>query len=206
MLSKLTKKDWITLLVVGAICLICSQIPETPIEGPYVHKCFWGAIIGAAFQTVGTIASNARQNKALNQQKESLNKLKAEDRAELNSNYIDRADSQAVLREVREQNKEQMASLNTEGVKRGMTDEAKIAAAGQMNKAYANVVSRLGAVGAQYRDRARERLRGLEREEAGLNYNTAMAQAQGIGNAAAGIATSANDIWDAIQKQRNIGK
>lgn len=206
MLSKLTKKDWITLLVVGAICLICTQIPETPIEGPYIHKCFWGAIIGAAFQTVGTIAANARQNKAIQGQRKALGQQLAEARAEMNSNYIDRADSQAVLREVKEQNKEQMASLNTEGVKRGMTDEAKIAAAGQLNKNYANVVSRLGAVGAQYRDRARERMRGVQRELSGVEYNTTMAQAQGIGNAAAGIATSANDIWAAIQKQRNIGK
>lgn len=201
------KQDYITLAGIAIVCIVCSLIPERPIDPDIqVVKGFWGAIIGAAFQAVGTIASNARQNNALNRQKESLNKLKAEDRAEMNSNYIDRADSQAVLREVREQNKGSLASLNTEGVKRGMTDEAKIAAAGQMNKAYADVVSRLGAVGAQYRDRARERLRGLEREEAGLNYNTAMAQAKGIGDAASLASTSVNDIWEAVAAKRNIGK
>lgn len=201
------KKDYIILASVALLCIICSLIPEKPINPEAdVHLGFWGAIIGGAFQAIGTVAANARQNKAMQGQRKALGQQLAEDRAEANANYIDRADSQAVLREVREQNKEQMASLNTEGVKRGMTDEAKIAAAGQMNKAYANVVSRLGAVGAQYRDRARERMRGTQQQMAGLEYNTAMAQAKGIGDAASLAATSVNDIWDAIAAKRNIGK
>lgn len=200
-------KDYLILIGIALLCIVCAMIPENPIDPSYeVHQCFWGAVIGGAFQLLGTVAANARQNKAIKEQRKALGSEIAEDRAAMNSNYIDRADSQAALREVRQHNKEQMASLNTEAVKRGMTDEAKIAAAGQLNKNYANVVSRLGAVGAQYRDRARERMRGVQRELSGMEYNTAMAQAQGIGNAAAGIATSANDIWDAIQKQRNIGK
>jgi hypothetical protein len=201
------KQDYITLAGIAIVCIVCSLIPERPID-PDIHvvKGFWGAIIGAAFQAVGAVAANARQNKAIQGQRKVLGQQMAEDRAEMNANYLDRADSQAVLREVREQNKEQMASLNTEGVKRGMTDEAKIAAAGQLNKAYANVVSRLGAVGAQYRDRARERMRGTQQQMAGLEYNTAMAQAKGIGDAASLASTSVNDVWEAVAAKRNIGK
>lgn len=200
-------KDYLILIGIALLCVVCAMIPENPIDPSYeVHECFWGAVIGGAFQLLGTVAANARQNKAIKEQRKALGSEIAEERAVMNANFLDRADSQAALREVRQHNKEQMASLNTEAVKRGMTDEAKIAAAGQLNKNYANVVSRLGAVGAQYRDRARERMRGVQRELSGMEYNTTMAQAQGIGNAAAGIATSANDIWDAIQKQRNIGK
>lgn len=200
-------KDYLILIGIALLCIVCAMIPENPIDPSYeVHECFWGAVIGGAFQLVGTVAANARQNKAIKEQRKALGSEIAEERAAMNANFLDRADSQAALREVRQHNKEQMASLNTEAVKRGMTDEAKIAAAGQLNKNYANVVSRLGAVGAQYRDRARERMRGVQRELSGVEYNTTMAQAQGIGNAAAGIATSANDIWEAIQKQRNIGK
>lgn len=200
-------KDYLILIGIALLCIVCAMIPENPIDPSYeVHQCFWGAVIGGAFQLLGTVAANARQNKAIKEQRKALGSEIAEERAATNANFLDRADSQAALREVRQHNKEQMASLNTEAVKRGMTDEAKIAAAGQLNKNYANVVSRLGAVGAQYRDRARERMRGVQRELSGMEYNTAMAQAQGIGNAAAGIATAANDIWDAIQKQRNIGK
>lgn len=200
-------KDYLILIGIALLCVVCAMIPENPIDPSYeVHQCFWGAVIGGAFQLLGTVAANARQNKAIKEQRKALGSEIAEERAAMNTNFLDRADSQAALREVRQHNKEQMASLNTEAVKRGMTDEAKIAAAGQLNKNYANVVSRLGAVGAQYRDRARERMRGVQRELSGMEYNTTMAQAQSIGNAAAGIATSANDIWDAIQKQRNIGK
>lgn len=200
-------KDYLILIGIVLLYVVCAMIPENPIDPSYeVHQCFWGAVIGGAFQLLGTVAANARQNKAIKEQRRALGSEIAEERAVMNANFLDRADSQAALREVREHNKEQMANLNTEAVKRGMTDEAKIAAAGQLNKNYANVVSRLGAVGAQYRDRARERMRGVQRELSGLEYNTTMAQAQGIGNAAAGIAASANDIWDAIQKQRNIGK
>ena len=200
-------RDYFTLIGIAVLCIVCSMIPEQPIDPDVeVHKCFWGAIIGGAFQAIGTIAANARQNKAIQGQRKALGQQMAEDRAEMSSNYLDRADSQAMLREVREQNKEQMAALNTEGVKRGMTDEAKIAAAGRLNKGYANVVSRLGAVGAQYRDRARERLRGTQQQLAGLEYNAAMAQAQGIADAASIAATSANDIWGAVAAKRNIGK
>lgn len=200
-------KDYLILIGIALLCIVCAMIPENPIDPSYeIHECFWGAVIGGAFQLLGTVAANALQNKAIKEQRKALGPEIAEERAAMNANSLDRADSQAALREVRQHNKEQVASLNTEAVKRGMTDEAKIAAAGQLNKNYANVVSRLGAVGAQYRDRARERMRGVQRELSGMEYNTAIAQAQGIGNAAAGIATSANDIWDAIQKQRNIGK
>lgn len=200
-------KDYLILIGIALLYIVCAMIPENPIDPSYeVHECFWGAVIGGAFQLLGTVAANARQNKAIKGQRKALGQEIAEERAVMSANFLDRADSQAALREVRQHNKEQMASLNTESVKRGMTDEAKIAAAGQLNKNYANVVSRLGAVGAQYRDRARERMRGVQRELSGMEYNTTMAQAQGIGNAAAGIATSANDIWEAVQKQRNIGK
>lgn len=200
-------KDYLILIGIALLYVVCAMIPENPIDPSYeVHQCFWGAVIGGAFQLLGTVAANARQNKAIKGQRKALGQEIAEERAVMSANFLDRADSQAALREVRQHNKEQMASLNTESVKRGMTDEAKIAAAGQLNKNYANVVSRLGAVGAQYRDRARERMRGVQRELSGMEYNTTMAQAQGIGSAAAGIASSANDIWEAIQKQRNIGK
>lgn len=201
------KRYIFTLAVIVAGYLLGQLIEERPLdESLQVYECFWGAIIGAAFQTVGTIAANARQNKALKEQRKALGEEIAEERAAMNANYLDRADSQAALREVRQHNKEQLASLNTEGVKRGMTDEAKIAAAGQLNKNYANVVSRLGALGAQYRDQARERMLGVKRNLQNVEYNAAMAQAQGIGQAASNIATSANEVWEAIQKQRNIGK
>lgn len=201
------KRDYIILTGLALLCVVCSLVPERPIDPDYtVYRGFWGAIIGAALTVAGTVASNVRQNKANKEQKRALGEQLAEDRAEVNSNYIDRADSQALLREVREQNKEQMASLNTEGVKRGMTDEAKIAAAGRLNKGYANVVSRLGAVGAQYRDRARERMRGTRQQMATMDYNTSMAQAKGIADAASIASTSVNDIWDAVLAKRNIGK
>lgn len=198
-------KDYLILIGIALLCVVCAMIPENPIDPSYeVHQCFWGAVIGGAFQLLGTVAANARQNKAIKGQRKALGQEIAEERAVMSANFLDRADSQAALREVRQHNKEQMASLNTESVKRGMTDEAKIAAAGQLNKNYANVVSRLGAVGAQYRDRARERGQGARQRLSELDYNVTMAQARGIGEAASLASSSVNDIWEAVAAKRNI--
>lgn len=195
------------LAVVVAAYVITQLVPERPLDPSFqTYECFWGAIIGAAFQVAGTVAANAHQNKAIKQQRKALGEEIAEERAAMNSNYLDRADSQAALREVRQFNKDQLASLSTEGIKRGMADEAKIAAAGRLNKNYSDVVSRLGALGAQYRDRARERMLGAKRNLAQVDYSTAMAQAQGVGQGLAGAGSAAQDIWEAIAKQRNIGK
>lgn len=203
----MSRRDIIQLTVVAAVCVVGFLLPEKPLPSDYmVHKCFWGSILGAAFQVVGTVAANARQNKAIREQRKALGEEIAEERAEANANYLDRADAQAALREVRQQNKDQLATLNIEGVKRGMTDEAKIAAAGRANRSYADVVSRISAIGSQYKDRARERMRNAQRNLRNVEYQTNMAQAQGIASASSGAASAANDLWDAVAAKRNIGK
>ena len=71
---------------------------------------------------------------------------------EMNTSYVDRADSQDLLRRITEQNKEAMKSLNTDAIKSGATEEAKVAAASRQNRNYADAVGRIAAMGQRHKD------------------------------------------------------
>lgn len=111
-----------------------------------------GMAVSALGSIYGAVQANVNRKKAegiLEQQKADLQEWR--DR-EMNTNYLQRADSQALLKDVREQGEEYMRSMNNDAVRAGMSDEAKVAMAQQANKAYSNAASQLAAAGQQHKD------------------------------------------------------
>ncbi len=111
-----------------------------------------GMAASALGSIYGAVKANVNRKKAegiLEQQKADLQEWR--DR-EMNTNYLQRADSQALLKDVREQGEEYMRSMNNDAVRAGMSDEAKVAMAQQANKAYSNAASQLAAAGQQHKD------------------------------------------------------
>ncbi len=101
----------------------------------------------------GAVTGNKRRKEALAIQEEKKRKLDAWRDRELNADYIDRADSQAMLRKIREYNKDALAAYNNNAIKGGASEEARVAAAGQLNKNYASAISQIAGIGAQHKDR-----------------------------------------------------
>lgn len=105
----------------------------------------------------GAITGNARRRRAERETNREIARLTEERDREINSNYLNRADSQAVLREVRDNNEEMMDVLAGTAAKSGISDEAKVAAATDMSKNTAKAVSQLSAVGQQHKDNVQNR-------------------------------------------------
>lgn len=161
-----------------------------------------GTIIGSGINLVangiGSWLANKRAKEAQIIQDEEYKRQREELTSELNSNYLDRADSQNVIRKVTDANEEAMRQLNTSAIRGGATDEAKVAMASKLNKNVAGVVGDLAAMGEQRKDQLRQERRQLDANYAGIK-SSRLSDTSGIANMVNGIATAANTLgkaWD----------
>ena len=161
----------------------------------------WGAIIAAAISAVasgiGTAVANKRKREAeekyAQQQQEQINDINDE----LNSNYLDRADSRNAIRKVTESNKEALRQLNTDAIRGGATDEAKVAMASQLNKRTADVVGDIAAIGEQHKDSLRRDRRSLLAGKALHEYQVG-SDTSGMDRVIQGVSSAANAIGAGI--------
>lgn len=124
-----------------------------------------GALIGAGLNIVasgiGSAIANKRKREAEEAYQAAVNKEIADLNADINANPLDRADAQNAIRKMTEANAETLRQLNTEAIRGGATDEAKVAMANNLTKNTANLVGDIAAMGEQRKDRLKEQQRGL---------------------------------------------
>ena len=188
----------IWILLVWALCVALDRLGFTAIDSPKVYVSFVGALIGgiasAASGIFGAAAANRRRRQAERELEKQKKKLAEWRDAEMGTNYLDRADSRAALRRVFEHNKEAQKAANTNAVKSGMTDEAKVAQAAKLNENYADVVSQIAGAGARHKDRVQQKYMDETRNLDNLKIQNLMDTSgvdnmvQGITGAAAGLA------------------
>ena len=107
---------------------------------------------------VGAYLGNQRRKEAEALVEARKNELKTD----MAAPFVDRADSQAILRNLRQNQKEQQEALQTDAIKSGATAEAKIAAAAKANEQYADTVAQIAGIGAQHKDRLQQQITGLD--------------------------------------------
>ena len=188
----------IWILLVWALCVALDRLGFTAIDSPKVYVSFVGALIGgiasAASGIFGAAAANRRRRQAERELEKQKKKLAEWRDAEMGTNYLDRADSRAALRRVFEHNKDAQKAANTNAVKSGMTDEAKVAQAAKLNENYADVVSQIAGAGARHKDRVQQQYMDETRNLDNLKIQNLMDTSgvdnmvQGITGAAAGLA------------------
>ena len=161
----------------------------------------WGAIIAAAISAVasgiGTAVANKRKREAEEKYAQQQQGLINDIDNEINSNYLDRADSRNAIRKVTESNKEAMRQLNTDAIRGGATDEAKVAMASQLNKRTADVVGDIAAIGEQHKDSLRRDRRSLLAGKALHEYQVG-SDTSGIDRVIQGVSSAANAIGAGI--------
>jgi hypothetical protein len=162
-----------------------------------------GTIIGSGINLVangiGSWLANKRAKEAQRIQDEEYKRQREDLTSELNSNYLDRADSQNVIRKVTDANEEAMRQLNTQAIRGGATDEAKVAMASKMNKNIAGVVGNLAAMGEQRKDVLRQERRQLDANHAGIK-SSRLADQSGINTLLTNIGSAAQAIGGAWSK------
>lgn len=159
-----------------------------------------GPVIGAVTQAAsgigGTIMANKRQQEIDEAIEARKKKLDAWRDSQLSTNYLDRADSREMLRRVAQHNEEQMKALNTNAIKGGASEEAKVAAATQLGRNYADAIGSIASAGQRHRDMVQNQYwQGLQdienlRLQQLMDNGAAEALSSGlssIGNAIAGI-------------------
>lgn len=156
-----------------------------------------GAGISALGQGVASIFGNRKKKRALRRLNQQYDTMIADTDDRINADFLDRADSKNAIRKVEESNKEALRQLNTDAIRRGSTDEAKVAMANKLSQRTADVVSELSSIGEQYKDRLRDRKQSLQENKAAQNFqidsdtsgidafSSAISQ---VGNAAIGLA------------------
>lgn len=198
------------ILLIWACCVVLDRMGFAATDDPQVHVSFIGALIGGIASLgagiFGSAAANKRRRQAereLEKQKKSLQEWRD---AEMGTNYLDRADSRAAMRRVFENNKEAQKAANTDAIKSGMTDEAKVAQAAKLNENYADVVSQIAAAGAQHKDQVQQQYMGEKRNLDNLKIQNMMDTSgvdnmvQGITGAAAGLGTALAGVGGASSK------
>lgn len=164
-----------------------------------------GALIGAginiAASTIGSAIANKRRREAEEAYRKGVEAEIAEIDKEIGANYLDGATARNTIRRVTDANTEALRQLNTDAIRGGATDEAKVAMASKLNKGTADVVGELSAMGEQRRDALKEQKRGLRRgllqHQYDINSDTSGMDTivQSIGSAASTLGSA----WDGRQ-------
>ena len=109
------------------------------------------AAISVASSIAGGISANKKQRKADQILSDRERNLKEWYNSEMNMPYLDRADSRAMLKRIRDYNEDELKAMNTNAVKSGATDEAKVAAANKLNKNYSQTLAQIAGLGEQHK-------------------------------------------------------
>lgn len=150
--------------------------------------------VSALSSILGGISGNRRRREAERQLAERQRGLDEWYAAEMNRNYLDRDDSRAALARIRDYNAEALDALNTNAIRTGATDEAKIAAASRLNRNYATAVTQIAGLGEQHKERVgqeyRARLAGLDN----ARYSATLAGVDGVQNMVSGLGSALGSL------------
>lgn len=162
---------------------------------------WWGALISGVGSLGGSIWGNAAANRRLREANRMIDRkqkrLDAWRDSEFGTNFLDRADSRSALRQVQENIRETQKAADTNAVKRGLTDEAKVAQAARLNRGYADVVSRIAAAGQQHKDRVQQQYMSETSALENMKIQNLL-DTTGASNLAGGIAGSAGSLATAL--------
>lgn len=151
-MDKNTIKVALVIAVVGVVSLFCE--PSGLCENSM--QCFIGSLISGGLSVLGggisALVGNAQAKKA--QEKRDLAETNLKDwySSQMNTNVLDRADSMSMLKAYRDIMEEQNKKYNTNAIKGGATEEAKVAYAQETNKGLADAISKISAQGQQRKD------------------------------------------------------
>lgn len=159
-----------------------------------------GALIGAGLSIVangiGSALANKRKRKAEEEYQAAINQEIQDIDREIGTSAFDRADAQNAIRKMTDANTEAMRQLNTDAIRGGATDEAKVAMASKLNQGTANLVGDIAAINEQRKDALKEQKRSLKRSLAQHKYSQD-ADTSGVQTLLSSVGSAANSISNA---------
>lgn len=191
-------KSTVSVVIVLALTAVASFFGDG-IETEGALQSWVGALIGAAASIASNIAGSAMANKAQKQKASAYDQAWGEYEdwyeGQMNASILDRADTLSMLKRYRDWQEEDAKKYQTNAIKGGASDEAKIAYAQKANKGYADAISRIAAMGQQYKDRLSQ---GFMQQQLGYKQKRADLTAEGAQTVANGIANAGGAIGDLV--------
>lgn len=187
-------------LAIVAVVALCCEEPTYAYSGETEVLQGWiGALISGLASIGGGIASgivaNKQAAKAQAEQAKSEQMLKDWYESEMNTNILDRADTLSMLKQYRDTLDEQGKKYQTNAIKGGASEEAKIAYAQQANKGYADAISKIAAQGQLRKDQVTDAYMQGMRNIYDAKANQYLQSGQTMANL---ISQSANGIGSAL--------
>lgn len=146
-----------------------------------------GAGISALSSIAGGVSANKRRKKADQMLEDRRRRLDEWYQSEMNRPYLDRADSRAMLKRIRDYNEDELKALNTNAIKSGATDEAKVAAANKLNKNYSQVVAQIAGLGEQHKDQIKQQYQARLDNLDNARYEAESGKISGMQNMVSGV-------------------
>lgn len=120
-----------------------------------------GALVSAGIGAIGSIYGAIKAGQERKRLAEYTNQQEAENEAKYNrdyyGDYLQRADSQAMLKQMRDQLKDRTNQTESTAAITGATPEAQLAAMESQNQAVGDTMSKISAMGAAFKDKVDDR-------------------------------------------------
>ena len=153
--------------------------------------------INVAANAIGSHIANKRKINAENEYNSAMQQQISSLDEQIEGNYLDSAEAQNALRKMTDSNTETLRQLNTDAIRGGATDEAKVAMASQLNKRTADLTGDLATIGEQKKERLQAEKREAQNQMAEHKYKV-NSDTSGIDNILGSIGTAAQTLGAAF--------
>lgn len=153
--------------------------------------------INVAANAIGSHIANKRKRNAENEYNSAMQQQIGSLDEQIEGNYLDSAEAQNALRKMTDSNTETLRQLNTDAIRGGATDEAKVAMASQLNKRTADLTGDLATIGEQKKERLQAEKREIQNQMAEHKYKV-NSDTSGIDNILGSIGTAAQSLGAAF--------
>lgn len=189
------------LVVVVAITTIVAFLSDEPsyAQGDMPVLQGWiGAALGAITSLGSGVASAITANQQAKRAKAEADKSQALLQnwydSQMGTNILDRADTLSMLKMYRDTMDEQNRKFQTNAIKGGASEEAKVAYAQKQNKGYADAISRIAAQGQQRKDQVADAymqgMRGIHENRANTFMQSGQIMANTISKIGSGLTSA----------------
>lgn len=198
-------KSTMALVVVVAITTIVAFLGDEPscVQGDIPVLQGWiGAALGAITSIGSGVASAITANQQAKRAKAEADKSEAllQDwyDSQMGTNILDRADTLSMLKMYRDTMDEQNRKFQTNAIKGGASEEAKVAYAQKQNKGYADAISRIAAQGQQRKDQVTDAymqgMRGIHDNRANAFMQSGQTMANAISKIGSGLTSALGSV------------
>lgn len=169
------------------------------------------ALLPMVTNLASSVVGMNKEAKARNSMQQQQQQWGAENEAWYNKNnygdYMQRADTQNVIKQMREENKRQDAIDKNTAAVTGATPEVELANKDQRNRNMSNLFGGLAAQGQQYKDQVENRYLARKQALQGMAYDTTAQQAESGNNLLYnGITGAGKTDWASIVRGASTNK